>query len=82
MAYYEHRTIYGKAMDPKVYIPETSPCPSYPALCVLSKPGGTTRFPRPLLIKPDHTFNEIIEGLLRDGKPFRAEVIAQEVEFL
>ncbi len=61
-------------------LPETRPCPSYPALCVLPEPGGTRRFPRPLLIKPDRTFNEIIQGLLGDGKPFRAEVIAQEIE--
>ena len=28
-----------------------------------------------MLIKPDRTFNEIIQGLLGDGKPFRTEVI-------
>ena len=35
---------------------------------------------RPLPIKPDRTFNEIIQGLLGDGKPFRAEVIAQKIK--
>ncbi len=54
----------------------TRPCPAYPPLCVLPKPGGITRFPRLLLIKPDRTFNEIIQGLFGDGKPFRAEMIA------
>ena len=44
------------------------------------KPGGTTRFPRPLLIKPDRTFNEIIQGLMGDTKPYRAEVIAQKIK--
>ena len=67
-------------MDLKVYIPKSRPCPSYPPLPVLPKPGGTTRFPRLLLIKPDRTFNEIIQGLLGDGKPFRAEVIAQKIK--
>jgi len=52
-------------------IHETRPCPSDPAFHVLPKPGGTTRFTRPLLIKPDCTFNEIIQGLLGDAKPFR-----------
>jgi hypothetical protein len=33
-----------------------------------------------LLIKPDRTFNEIIQGFFGDGKPFRAEVIAQEIK--
>ena len=61
-------------------IPETRPCPSYPALCILPKPGGATRFPRPLLIKPDRTFNEIIQGLSGDGKPFRVEAIAQKIK--
>ncbi len=64
-----------------VHIPETRPCPSYPALCVLPEPGGATRSPpRPLLIKPDRTLNEIIQGLLGDGKAFRAEMIAQKIK--
>jgi len=54
-----------------------SPVPTYPSLYVLPKPGGTTRFPRPLLIKPDCTFHEVIQGHLGDCRPFRAEVIAQ-----
>ena len=33
-----------------------------------------------MLIKPDHTLDEIIQGLFGDGKPFRAEVIAQKVK--
>lgn len=57
-------------------LPETRSCPPYPALCVLPEPGGTARFPRPLLVKPGRMFNEIIQGLLGDGKPCRAEVIA------
>ena len=60
--------------------PRPAPSPSYPALYVLPKPGGTTRLPRSLLIKPDCTFNEIIQGLLGDGKPFRAEMIAQKIK--
>ena len=68
------------ARDFTGYIPQTRPCPSYPPLDVLSEPGGTTRVPRLLLIKPDRTLNEIIQGLSGDGKPFRAEVIAQKIE--
>jgi hypothetical protein len=33
-----------------------------------------------LLIKPDHTFNEIMQGLLGDDKPFRYAMIAQEIK--
>jgi len=79
-ARYEHLPIYKKAINLTIYIAETRPCPSYPALCVLPEPGGTERFPRPLLIKPVRTFNEIIQGLLGDGKPFRAKVIAQKIK--
>ena len=69
---------YKRPMSHTINISETRPCPPHPRLCVLPKPGGATGFPRPLLIKPDRTFNEIIQGLLSDGKPFRAEVTAQE----
>jgi hypothetical protein len=57
------------------------PHPLYPPLHVLPKPVRTTRFLRPLLIKLGRTFKEIIQGLLGDGKPFRAEVIAQKIKF-
>jgi len=33
-----------------------------------------------LLIKPGRTFSEIIQGLLGDAKPFRAEVIAEKIK--
>jgi len=45
-AHYGYLTTYIKATGLKVYFPETNPCPSYPALCVLPKPGGIGRFPR------------------------------------
>jgi len=61
--------IYQEGPDLTIYIPEPRPGPSYPPLNVLPKPGGITRFPRPLLIKPDCTFNEIIQGLMGDAKP-------------
>jgi len=52
-----------------------------PSFHVLSKPP--CRLGRwPLLIKPDRTFNEIIQALLSDGKFFRAEEIAQKNEIL
>jgi len=77
---FEYLSINLKAIDLTINIHETRPCPSYPPFCVLPEPGGATRFPRPLLIKPDCTFNEIIQGLLGDVKSFRAEVIAQKIE--
>jgi hypothetical protein len=79
-ARYEHLPICRKPMDLTIFIPETRPHPSYPPLYVLPEPGGIKRFPWPLLIKPDRTFNKIIQGLLGDGKPFRAEVIAKEIK--
>jgi len=53
-------------------ISEKCPCPSDPPLYILLAPDGIT--------KPDCTFNEIIQGLLGDGKPFWAEVIAQKIK--
>ena len=67
-----------RPMDFRVYIPEIRAHLS--PLYVLPKPGGTIRFPRPLLIKPGRTFNEIIQGLMGDAKPFRAEMIAQKIK--
>ena len=80
IARYEHSADLQECHGSHDLDPETRPCTSYPALYVLPKPGGTTRLPRPLLIKPDCTLNEIIQGLFGDGKPFRAEVIAQEIK--
>ena len=62
------------------FYPESRPHQSCPPLYVLPKLIGTTRFPRPLLIKPDRTFNEIIQGFFGDGKPFKVEVIAQKIK--
>ena len=54
---------------------DTTRHPRPPSFHVLSKPSCLLGR-RLLLIKLDCTFNEIIQGLLGDGKPFRAEVIA------
>ncbi len=42
--------------------------------------GWSRKVPQSFLIKPDRTFNEIIHCLLSDAKPFRSEVIAQEIK--
>jgi hypothetical protein len=58
---------------------DTTMHPHPPEFHVLSKPPSLLGR-RLLLIKPDRTFNEIMQGLLGDGKPFGAEVIAQKIE--
>ncbi len=37
-------------------------------------------FPRLLLIKPDGTCHELLDGLCGQGETFRAEMIAEEIE--
>ena len=54
----------------------TRRAPSVPSFHVFPETLGGG----PLLIKPDRTFNEIIQSLLGDGKPFRAEVIAKKIK--
>ena len=41
--------------------------PPDPTSHVQSKPGGGARLPRLLLVKPDRTGDEILDGLLSDG---------------
>ena len=55
---------------------EPGPQPTGPPCDVLPEPSCVG----PLLIKPASTCNEIIQGLLGDGKPFRAKVIAQKIK--
>ncbi len=47
---------------------------------VQPKPGGGAKLPRLLLVKPDGTCHEILDGILGHGKALRAEVITQEIE--
>ncbi len=48
---------------------------------VLSKPLHPS-MGRLLLIKPERFFDEIVDGLLREGQYLRTEVIPEEIESL
>ena len=58
------------------------PNPPELALHVHFEPGGGASLPRLLLIKPDRTRHEPLDGLCGHAKPLRAEMVAQEVEAL
>ncbi len=47
---------------------------------VQPKPGDGQSLPRLLLVKPDRTCNEILDGFLAPEKPVRAEMMAEEIE--
>ena len=44
-----------------------SPSPPDPTSHVHSKPGGGESLPRLLLVKPEGTFDELLDGLPGDG---------------
>ena len=54
--------------------------PPDPAPHVQPKPDGGIGLPRLVLIKPDGTGGELLDGLCGQGKTFRAEPIAEEIE--
>ncbi len=45
-----------------------------------TKPGGGKCLPRLLLVKPDGTFDESLDGLFGDRQARRVELVAQEIE--
>ena len=46
---------------------ESCACPPDPSPHVQPKPGGAARLPWLLLVKPDRTGNEILDGILGHG---------------
>ncbi len=75
----DYSPLFGARIYQEVLRVDTTMHPRPPSFHILSKPPGLLGR-RLLLIKPDRTFNEIIQGLFRDGKAFRAEVIAQKIK--
>ncbi len=55
-------------------------CPPDPPPHVQPKPGGGASLPRLLLIKPDGTFDEFLNGLKSHAEAFWAEMIAEGIE--
>ncbi len=59
---------------------DPGPYPPDPPPNVQPKPGGSASLPRLLLVKPDRTGDEILDGLLCERKLSGAEAVAEEVE--
>ncbi len=60
--------------------PSGGTSPPDPPLHVQSRPGGGSNIPRLLLVKPDRTCHELLDGFCGHGETFWAEVIAEEIE--